>query len=53
MILLGIFPPPANVESLLVHDKFSTNCYTNKRQSFIIKDSFIFLQFRDGIKILE
>lgn len=33
-------------ESFLVHNKFSTNCYTNKRQSFIIKDRFVFLQLR-------
>lgn len=39
-------------ESLLVHDKFSINCYTNKRQSLIIKDRFMFVQFKDGIRFL-
>ena len=39
-------------ESFLVHDKFGTNCYTNKRMSFIIKDRFIFLQFKNGIRFL-
>jgi len=56
-ILLGIFHLFLSFcqtmsESFLVHDKFSTNCYTNKRQSFINRDRFIFLQFKDGIRFL-